>query len=279
MYYKIYSNLLGICKKKIHAVFLCMVWGMPVSGYAEAYRQENAQVYIDILQAAYRDANFQFLKTESGVYALIDDEKILIQPTGPCPQISPDAKQDPPLCALFAFKYPAGTAGRYPGEGFDPGRIRNQPLLKKLYGSNKNAVASNCVMVNFLGKRMAFNQKHGAAAALSRVSARLEKMLHNAPDLKQYIFPLAGTFSWRTIKNSKRLSAHSFAIAIDLNVDKGIYWLWNPPPTVEQIELSRKNYPQAIIDAFEAEGFIWGGKWHAFDFMHFEYRPEMFAIP
>jgi hypothetical protein len=26
--------------------------------------------------------------------------------------------------------------------------------------------------------------------------------------------------------------------------------------------------------AFEAEGFIWGGKWAAFDLMHFEYGPS-----
>jgi hypothetical protein len=28
---------------------------------------------------------------------------------------------------------------------------------------------------------------------------------------------------------------------------------------------------------FEAERFIWGGKWYHYDTMHFEYRPELFA--
>ena len=32
-----------------------------------------------------------------------------------------------------------------------------------------------------------------------------------------------------------------------------------------------------IVRAFEAEGFIWGGKWHEYDLMHFEYRPEIMA--
>jgi hypothetical protein len=41
------------------------------------------------------------------------------------------------------------------------------------------------------------------------------------------------------------------------------------------VKSAREGYPQAIVDAFEAEGFIWGGKWHSFDFMHFEYRPEL----
>ena len=35
--------------------------------------------------------------------------------------------------------------------------------------------------------------------------------------------------------------------------------------------------PQAIVDAFEAERFIWGGRWYHYDTMHFEYRPELLA--
>jgi len=32
--------------------------------------------------------------------------------------------------------------------------------------------------------------------------------------------------------------------------------------------------PWEIILVFEKYGFIWGGKWHHYDTMHFEYRPE-----
>ena len=38
-------------------------------------------------------------------------------------------------------------------------------------------------------------------------------------------------------------------------------WRWMPP--------------QAVIDIFEEEGFIWGGKWAIWDNMHFEYHPEL----
>ena len=34
----------------------------------------------------------------------------------------------------------------------------------------------------------------------------------------------------------------------------------------------------AEVEAFEAEGFIWGGKWSEFDLMHFEYRPELILL-
>jgi hypothetical protein len=33
----------------------------------------------------------------------------------------------------------------------------------------------------------------------------------------------------------------------------------------------------STMDAFEAEGFIWGGRWYHYDTMHFEYRPELLS--
>ena len=36
--------------------------------------------------------------------------------------------------------------------------------------------------------------------------------------------------------------------------------------------------PQAVIDAFEKNGFVWGGKWSHFDNIHFEYAPEIISI-
>ena len=72
---------------------------------------------------------------------------------------------------------------------------------------------------------------------------------------------------------SEALSAHAFAVAIDLSTAQSPYWRWRPSP--EALQNARDHFPQGIVDAFEAEHFIWGGKWHAFDFMHFEYRPEI----
>ena len=37
----------------------------------------------------------------------------------------------------------------------------------------------------------------------------------------------------------------------------------------------KNQIPQAIVDAFEAEGFAWGGRWYHYDTMHFEWRPEL----
>ncbi len=177
------------------------------------------------------------------------------------------------LADTLARPYPAGAGGRMPAGGFDPGRTRCIPLLKALYGGSAEAVRANCETVDFLGQSVPFNRRHGASAALRRVAARLKNHLAAHPADTAYVLPLAGTFIWRPVKDTGQLSAHAFGIAIDLNADRGLYWLWRPSP--ERVTAVRRGYPQAVVDAFEAEGFIWGGKWSAFDFMHFEYRPEL----
>jgi len=210
---------------------------------------------------------------DDGLYIRFGQQALLFSPAAGCPEIDPE-QADPPLCALFAYAYPAGSAGRCPAPGFNPGRIRHETLLRLLYGHDEATVADNCVTVSFLGERLLFNKRHGAAQALSRVADRLERLARD-PDMSGWMLPVAGTFYWRKIKASDRLSAHSFGIAVDLNTDRGPYWLWHPSSA--ETERARRGYPQAIVDAFESEGFIWGGKWHAFDFMHFEYRPELRA--
>jgi hypothetical protein len=158
---------------------------------------------------------------------------------------------------------------------FDPGRYRIDAFFMALYGDSESAVAKNCVAVEFCGNSVKFNGRYGAADALRAVSADLTLLLAQKPDLRSYVNKLAGTFNWRKVAGTERLSNHSFATAIDLNVQKAAYWRWQPPAQLETF--SRKNWPTELIEAFERHGFIWGGKWWHFDTMHFEYRPEIIA--
>ena len=88
-------------------------------------------------------------------------------------------------------------------------------------------------------------------------------------EMKKYVASLGGTFKWRYIKGTHRLSAHSFGIAIDINTQYSDYWRWNK-------NLKYKNrIPKKIVEIFEKHGFIWGGKWYHYDTMYFEYRPEL----
>jgi hypothetical protein len=137
---------------------------------------------------------------------------------------------------------------------FDPGRCRIEALFMTLYGDSESAVAKNCVAVEFCGNSVKFNARCRAAEALRAVSADLTALLAQKTELRSYVNKLAGTFNWRKIAGTERLSNHSFATAIDLNANKAAYWRWQSPTQLETF--SRKNWPTEIIENFERHGFI-----------------------
>jgi len=181
----------------------------------------------------------------------------------------------PDIKDMFHDTYPlANPTDRLPKD-FDPGRYRVDALFMALYGDSESAVASNCVVAEFCGNSVKFNARYGAADALRAVSAGLTPLLAQKPEIRSYVDKLAGTFNWRKVAGTESLSNHSFATAIDLNVKKAAYWRWVPPSQLETF--SRKNWPTEIIETFERQDFIWGGKWRHFDTMHIEYRPEIIS--
>jgi hypothetical protein len=152
----------------------------------------------------------------------------------------------------------------------DPGRVRVEQLFRATYGDSSREVHRRLGKVRFFGVRYAFHER--AVPALERVVQRLESAATTNPQLLAYLKNIGGTWAWRRISRSRNLSPHSFGIAIDLNAKKSHYWRWLKRGSA----LVWKNtVPQEIVDAFEAEGFIWGGRWQHFDTMHFEYRPEL----
>jgi hypothetical protein len=182
---------------------------------------------------------------------------------------------NPDIKDMFYQTYPlTNPTDRLPKD-FDPGRCRVDGFFMALYGDSESAVARNCVAVEFCGNSVKFNTRYGAADALRAVSVDLTPLLAQKPELRSYVDKLAGTFNWRKVAGTERLSNHSFATAIDLNIKKAAYWRWQSPAQLETF--SRKNWPTEIIETFERHGFIWGGKWWHFDTMHFEYRPEIIA--
>ncbi len=182
----------------------------------------------------------------------------------------------PDLEDQLAMGYPKGRTGTPPKAGQDPGRVRVERFFKALYGENREAVQANLVEVVWLpnrsGKRLRFNRRAGAAEALSRVSAALDRNLSG--EMIRFVSPTAGTFHFRTIAGTNRLSAHAFGIALDINPEHGDYWRWRPG---RSLAAYRNRIPWEIVEIFEEQGFIWGGKWYHFDTLHFEYRPELLA--
>jgi hypothetical protein len=172
----------------------------------------------------------------------------------------------------FTQAYPAFAPIDPPALNFDPGRFRNDQFFKKLYGGTKSEVEANLTEVNWLpthgGKKLLFNKRQNAAAQLQKVSNELDKL---PAQFMKYLLNIDSTFQYRPIQGTKRLSPHSYGIAIDLETKYTCYWLW------DKTYHYRNQIPPEIVAVFEKHGFIWGGRWYHYDTMHFEYRPEMFT--
>lgn len=170
-----------------------------------------------------------------------------------------------------------------PKQYADAGRLRNEPFFQALYGNNKQAISNNLTAVYWkpANTTIKFNKNNNAAAQLQKVG---DKLASN-PSLIPYVAKSLGSFNYRPIAGTKRLSAHSFGIEVDFHLPQGLhkYWRWdgcksenNPCPYPKAL-LQDKTLQQ-VVQIFEKHGFIWGGKWASYDSPHFEYRPEL-VIP
>lgn len=176
------------------------------------------------------------------------------------------------------MKYQATFPIVAPDFGSDPGRIRNESFFKKMYGSSEEEVKKNLTRIiwcpNTLQIPLWVSTINEIDKKLVQISVELEK----DSSLLPYLSAPGGTFLWRYIAGTKRLSMHSFGITIDINVQYAHYWRWHSNETNEfdQKIIPYKNIiPEKIVKVFEEKGFIWGGRWYHYDTMHFEYRPEL----
>jgi hypothetical protein len=174
----------------------------------------------------------------------------------------------PDVQDMFSIRYRTGPIQPVTAQDEDPGRIRLEPVFAATYGATREAV--KVVPIAFLGQRLRVN--HKVAPAFLRVEGRLRALLAGQPALRAFLTGLGGTFVWRNIAGTDRRSAHSYGVSLDINVSRSHYWRWQRPPAPLRWQ---NQIPQEIVDAFEAEGFIWGGRWYHYDTMHFEYRPEL----
>jgi len=181
----------------------------------------------------------------------------------------------PDLEDMFRFPYPAGSSGygKTPAKNFDPGRIRYEKFFRKMYGNSEAQVRRHLTTIDWFGQKIRVTTVNGVAAHLKAVERDLRRAVKRHPALKKYLTPIGGTFKWRRIAGTNRLSVHSFGAAIDINVRYSAYWRWNKGPY-----RYRNQIPLEIVKAFERHGFIWGGKWYHYDTMHFEYRPELLGL-
>jgi hypothetical protein len=177
------------------------------------------------------------------------------------------APYEPDLRAMYEPRYPKGPVAPVLTPDFDPGRVRCEPMFAATYGDPPSP--NDLDVVRFFGARIRIHRR--VAPALGRVAARLEDAARADPSLAKFLERAGGGYARRHVAASTRMSPHAYGIAIDINTSRADYWLWKP----ERTRRWRNRVPEVIVRAFEAEGFIWGGRWYHYDTMHFEYRPEL----
>jgi uncharacterized membrane protein YkvI len=225
---------------------LCLMMAYPE--HIENVEQLNDQIYIVM---------------KSGRKILYDDKK---------PKSIEHKIAYPDLQDMMEQVYPVRPIKNLMNESHDPGRVRVYSLLNEVYGASQKQIENNLTNVKTANRVFRFNKNNRASEALKNVMQELALLAANRQDIRYHVYPCSGTYNYRIIAGTNRLSPHSYGIAADLAPDKRDYWRW-ASRTEGQERLS--SYPVEIVELFEKNNFIWGGKWGHFDIMHFEYRPEI----
>lgn len=225
---------------------LCLMLAYP--GYITDLEKSGERVYIIL---------------KSGKKLLYDDMKVKSQE---------GRLAYPDLQDMLEQPYPITYRKELMKEGQDPGRARVYGLLNEVYGSSREKIESNLTTVSTGGARLRFNKCNGAAEALSKAMKELSALAGGRRDIAATLYPCNGTYNYRLIAGTNRLSSHSYGTAVDLAYNKRDYWRWT---SREEGQKRLESYPSEIVEVFERNNFIWGGKWSHFDIMHFEYRPEL----
>lgn len=223
------------------------------------------------LEAAYPGAD---LDISAGTFRTPDGTVV---PYAPARDVAPAARLDgATLGDMFTYLYPL-EFDLTPRQTawFDPGRVRDEAFFQALYFDTEASASASLASVVYTGPALrttfALTTKNCVATQLAAALAQIEGMAIN---FDAYFDQAGGSFNWRVIAGTDRMSSHSFGTAIDINTELGGYWRWTNVTEGQVTDYDNK-IPEALVHEFERFGFIWGGKWNHFDGMHFEYRPEL----
>jgi len=156
-------------------------------------------------------------------------------------------------------------------------------------GLNRREIESQLQRINFLGKTISIHRD--IAASVRRLDAQIREAgaanTAEGKQIREFLDSIGqiGGYNWREIRGSRRMSYHSWGLAIDIQPKRlngaTIYWMWESSHNDNWMLVpfkARWKPPDRVIGLFEQEGFIWGGKWAMYDNMHFEYRPELHEL-
>jgi hypothetical protein len=156
-------------------------------------------------------------------------------------------------------------------------------LPEYLFGQTELEIREHGRSITFLDHRMFVNSL--LVEPLRAVERDIRAMAGRDSAVARWIERLDITYSFidREIAGTQSRSYHAYGLAVDLvpvsYEGKQMYWRWSRVFNREgwsRIPMARRwTPPQAVVEALERQGFVWGGKWSHFDNIHFEYRPEI----
>ncbi len=186
---------------------------------------------------------------------------------------------DATLADQLRQAYLPGPPAAPPPRDHSPGRLRHLPFFLAMYGDCRAAPAAPprrrvTWMPRTRPQALEVTTVNDVAGRLERVIAALEAL----PDRSRaWLVPSAGAMSCRAVADTGLPSMHAMGAAVDIATRGSDYWVWARRRDGGDGIPWRNRIPFEIVACFEAERFIWGGKWYHYDTMHFEYRPELFA--
>lgn len=187
--------------------------------------------------------------------------------------------------ASLFYPYPSGALKTIPP--FNPPEQRASDFLDAMFGRTSLEIRNHGQSVSFL-KHTAFVNRI-CVEPLKKVEQKILAEARFDPEVRDFIADLKILYSFqrKNVIGTGSVSYHSYGLALDLIPKsyerKHVYWKWSAvlnktwykTPWFLTPLNSRWSPPQPVIEAFEENGFIWGGKWVHFDTVHFEYRPEL----
>lgn len=235
--------------------------------YTETMKQD-----ILCIMLAYQDNIENITKENNGkVYIVMASGKKILYDD----KIKKNAEekfQNTDLQDMMEEIYPLDTTKKLMEKDQNPGRNRVYELLNQVYGNGRSAIEHNLKNTNLVYRTLQFNGNNKASVSLQNTFKEITAIGGKNGNIYSSVFPLNGTYNYRLISGTNKLSPHAYGIAIDLNRDKRDYWKW---ASREEGQKRLDIYPKEVVDIFQKNNFVWGGKWGHFDTLHFEYRPEI----
>ncbi len=192
---------------------------------------------------------------------------------------------DADSCDAGFYRYPLGPLTDVPPPPPEELPRYCTDVMESLWGSTEAEIREHGRSVRFLDHRMFLN-----GLLIAPLAAAEEDILAVAAtdaEVAEWIDEMSITYSLitRDIAGTDTQSQHAWGLAFDLvptsYEGQHVYWRWSRALDREgwpRIPVERRWSPPArVVEIFERNGFVWGGKWTLFDAIHFEYRPEVLA--